>query len=85
MTSAWNWPVAGQDQPLVVVVDDDQVADDAASGRRGDLELGEQAGLVALAALLVLEREVVRRRAAASSSSARLAGWPAAHESAAAA
>ena len=51
------------------------------------LELLEQAGLAALAALLVVEREVVqaagalprRRRHRA------FAGWPAAHESAAAA
>ena len=51
---------AGQDQPLVVVVDDDQLADDAAQAGRGALELGQDARLVALAPLLVLEREVVQ-------------------------
>ena len=52
--------VGRQRQPLVVVVDDDQVADDRDQAGRGALELLEQARLAALAALLVLERQVVQ-------------------------
>ena len=60
MTSARNARSPSSDEPLVVVVDDDQVADRPLrpAGRR--LELLDQARLAALAALLVLEREVVQ-------------------------
>ena len=60
MTSARNVPAPREGQPLVVVVDDDQLADDAAQAGRGRLELLEEARLAALAPLLELEREVVQ-------------------------
>ena len=50
----------GQHEPLVVVVDDDEVTDQPGRAGRRDLELVEQSGFAALAALLVLEREVVQ-------------------------
>ena len=51
--------VGRQRQSFVVVVHDDQVADDRDKASRGALELVEQACLAALAAFLVFERQVV--------------------------
>ena len=50
-----------EDEPLVVVVDDDQVAQLVHQPRGRLLELVEQAGLAGLAPLLEVEREVVQR------------------------
>jgi hypothetical protein len=50
-----------EDQALVLVVDDDEVAEQARELDARPLELLEQAGLGLLAALLEVEREVVQR------------------------